>query len=278
MSSGKKIMIGFGARKLRDKDMMSKSDPFLMISRPSISGGFTMLRTSETKKNTLNPDWGDFFFEESELIGQDRELNLKFEVFDDDGKKGYDKKDKLLGSCWLNLKQLEAAALVKSPQPLSDGKSSKSAGHLVVRSYKEMSGGEVGPGAVQGRPNAYPGAQGRPNAYPGAPSPYPPQPGMGGSVGGYPQHPQSSGYQHQPPGMGGYPSGQPGGVYSGGQSGGGYPQGPAYPGGQPGGAYPSGQPGYPQGPGYPTQNMNDPTMYPASNLPEGQGGWMKPPQ
>lgn len=261
-------MLGIGARGLRDADFMSKSDPFLMISRPSTSGGFTMLRTSETKQNTLNPDWGDFLFMESELIGQDKELNLKFEVFDDDGQEGYDKKDKLLGSCWLNLKQLEAACLVEQPMPLSDGKSSKSAGHLLVRSYKEMDEGEGRPGMAQ-------------------PS-YPPQPTMGGTVGGYPQYPQSGGYPpaggNLPPGMGGYPgvhpvgvypSGQPGGVYPGGQPGGVYPGGQpggAYTGGQPGGVYPGGQQGgaypgglqgeaypgglqggaYQQGPAYPT--------------------------
>merc|ERR1719348_2805069 len=135
-------MIGFGARNLRDKDIMSKSDPFLMISRPSTSGGFTMLRTSETKKNTLNPDWGDFFFEESELIGQDRELNLKFEVFDDDGKKGYDKKDDLIGMCWQSLRQLEAAALVKAPLPLTSGKGARMAtGELIIRTFKEHDNG-----------------------------------------------------------------------------------------------------------------------------------------
>ena len=90
--SGPGISLGLGARKLKDKDFFGKSDPYVIISKPSTSGGFTVLRTSDTRQvrkwkidigflfviqNTLNPDWDDFFFMESELDGIDKELNLK---------------------------------------------------------------------------------------------------------------------------------------------------------------------------------------------------------
>jgi len=131
------ISLGLSARKLKDHDLFSKSDPYITISRPNQSGGFSLLRTSETKKNTLNPDWNDFLFKESELNGNDKELNLRVEVFDDDGKKGPDGKDKLIGSGFFSTKKLEAASLLKTMLPLSDGKKEKASGHLLVRSFKE---------------------------------------------------------------------------------------------------------------------------------------------
>ena len=48
--SGPTISLGLGARGLKDKDFMSVSDPYVTVSRPDARGGFTVLRTSETKK------------------------------------------------------------------------------------------------------------------------------------------------------------------------------------------------------------------------------------
>jgi len=299
--SGPTISIGLGARGLKDKDFVSVSDPYVTVSRPDTRGGFIVLRTSETKKNTLNPDWNDFLFIESELNGNDKELNLRIEVFDDDGKKGPDRKDKLLGSGFYSLKQLEAAALVKSMLPLSDGKRQKAAGQLLVRSFKEHKGnnsaGVYGAGSGYSRQNQAPPGAG-PAGYPcpgptggaGYPS-YPPQPGV--QPGAYPAGP---GY---PQGGGGYPQAGAGfpqvtGGYP--LIGGGYPQGPAYPqggggypqasGGYPqgGGGYPQGGGGYPQsGGGYPQgggiypQGSAPNPMYPPSNLPTGPaGGFFNP--
>ena len=74
--SGKSISLGLGARNLRDRDFFGVSDPYVVISRPNPAGGFTKIRTSETRKNTLNPNWNDFLFTESELNGYDKELKL----------------------------------------------------------------------------------------------------------------------------------------------------------------------------------------------------------
>ena len=63
---------------------------------------------------------------------------FRIEVFDDDGKKGPDGKDDIIGTAFYNLKQLEAAALLKSLLPLSDGKKEKPSGQLMVRSYREL--------------------------------------------------------------------------------------------------------------------------------------------
>merc|ERR1711874_377765 len=135
--SGKSISLGLGARNLRDRDFFGVSDPYVVISRPNPSGGFTKIRTSETKKNTLNPNWNDFLFTEAELNGYDRDLKLMIQVYDDDGKRGPDGKDQLIGSGFFSLRELEAAAMVKSSLPLNDGKKSKPAGYLVVRSFGE---------------------------------------------------------------------------------------------------------------------------------------------
>ena len=44
------ISIGLGGRGLKDKDFFGKSDPYITISKPDTSGGFTLIRTSETKE------------------------------------------------------------------------------------------------------------------------------------------------------------------------------------------------------------------------------------
>merc|ERR1719228_1172125 len=82
--------------------------------------------------NTLNPRWNDFLFDAHELNGNDKELKLMFQIYDDDGKKGADAKDKLIGTGYFNLKELEAACMMQAPLAISDGKRSKPAGYLIV--------------------------------------------------------------------------------------------------------------------------------------------------
>jgi len=135
--TGPTISIGLGARGLRDRDFLSLSDPYVTIARPDTGGGFRVVRTSETKKNTLNPDWNDFLLVESELNGNNKELKLRIQVFDDDGKIGPDKRDQHIGTGFFSLKELEAAALVNAGLPLTDGKRQKTTGQLLVRSFKE---------------------------------------------------------------------------------------------------------------------------------------------
>ena len=43
------VALGLSGRKLTDKDIFSKSDPYVVISRPIPRGGYTPIRTSETK-------------------------------------------------------------------------------------------------------------------------------------------------------------------------------------------------------------------------------------
>ena len=58
-------------------------------------------------------------------------------MYDDDGKKGPDPKDDLIGTAFYSLKKLEAAAVLGTTLPITDGKKNKPSGHLLVRSYRE---------------------------------------------------------------------------------------------------------------------------------------------
>ena len=49
-ATGATICLGLSGRKLKDKDLFSKSDPYVVISRPNMGGGFTNILISETKK------------------------------------------------------------------------------------------------------------------------------------------------------------------------------------------------------------------------------------
>ena len=48
------ISLGLSGRDLKDKDFLGKSDPYLVISRPNMGGGFEMILTSETKEVNLD--------------------------------------------------------------------------------------------------------------------------------------------------------------------------------------------------------------------------------
>jgi len=257
------ICVGLSGRKLKDHDTFSKSDPYFALSRPSPNGSFSLLRTSETKKNTLNPDWNDIMLSEMDVCGGDRDLNLRLEVYDDDGKKGPDGKDKLIGVGFFSLKQLEAANTVQSPLQITDGKKTKTRGQILVRTFKihqGVPGGQINkypapgsgyPAAGNGFPGQQPGYPGQNpgQGYPGQnPPAMPGYPGQGAQIPGYPSNypPQpSQGYPPQQPGGGSwYPPQQPGGGISGTRhllTGG----GPGYPSQQPGG-----------GPGYPFQQSS----------------------
>ena len=47
--SGPRISLGLGAKNLKDHDWIGVSDPYVVVSRPNENGGFTNIRTSETK-------------------------------------------------------------------------------------------------------------------------------------------------------------------------------------------------------------------------------------
>merc|ERR1712172_412473 len=208
MSNGPSISIGLGAQNLRDRDWLSKSDPYIVISRPSTSGSFQVLRKSETKKNCLNPDWADFLFNEREVGPHEQDLRLKFEIYDND----YNSADQLLGVTHLSLEQLEAAATLGTSLKIGgSGNGKVNAGNLVVRSFNRHGGqqsqfgqagalggghqsqfGQAGPlgGGHQGQLSQSGPLGGGHQGHIGQAVPYRGQPGQGGGLSvGYPSQP-----------------------------------------------------------------------------------------
>lgn len=252
------LVLGLSGRQLKDLDLFSKSDPYVVISRQSQPGGpWTPIRTSETIQNNLNPDWKDIVLDEAEL-GEGSNDDIQFEVFDDDGKPGKDRKDQSIGFVQTRVSQLRQGGILN----IKDRKKGKDTGKITVRTFRRNSPGtnkasgtsKGGYPAAGGYPTPAPSNQGYPapatggypspggGAYPGSaaggfsapgqsgiyPSvppvaelglPYPAQPPHPGLVAPYPGAPQNSGY----------PGGAPGGApYPGGPS-----QGGGYPGGEP---------------------------------------------
>ena len=57
-----KIQIFISCRKLKDLDLMSKSDPYVTVSiRDSKSQHYSMIGKTEVVMNNLNPDFTKFF-------------------------------------------------------------------------------------------------------------------------------------------------------------------------------------------------------------------------
>ena len=106
--------------KLANRDLFSKSDPYFVISRQSLAGGWNPLRTSETIKvcflkdsswdlndrlqNNLNPVWRQITLLEQELPSEERKLRI--EVYDDDGKLGPDASDHLIGEGYYSVEDM----------------------------------------------------------------------------------------------------------------------------------------------------------------------------
>ena len=44
------VSLGLSGRDLKDKDFFGKSDPYVLISRPLMDGGYAQVLTSETKQ------------------------------------------------------------------------------------------------------------------------------------------------------------------------------------------------------------------------------------
>ena len=76
-----KVELFFSARNLKNKDLLSKSDPYLMILFQDSNQEYFEVARTGTKKNSLNPDWKetvtlDYYFEKRQ--------NILFRVFDED--------------------------------------------------------------------------------------------------------------------------------------------------------------------------------------------------
>lgn len=104
-SGAGRVIIQFGGMGLDNHDLMGKSDPFYVLSKMAPGGQMTKVASSEVVKNNLSPVWKPMAIPVSELCSGDFGRQLKFEVFDSDGKGKFD----LIGSFTTNLTELLGA-------------------------------------------------------------------------------------------------------------------------------------------------------------------------
>ncbi|XP_059156094.1 copine-3-like [Physella acuta] len=88
------LMFQFSAKKLSNKDLLSKSDPFLEISQPVSDGSWQIAHRTEVIKNNLNPEWRPFTLRMKSICNGDMTRPIRFTVFDFDKNGSHD----LIGS------------------------------------------------------------------------------------------------------------------------------------------------------------------------------------
>jgi len=72
----------FSGRGLDKKDLLGKSDPFLIISRSNENGDYFPVCKTEVIKKTLDPDWAMFSTSTQTLCNGDYKRPLLFECYD----------------------------------------------------------------------------------------------------------------------------------------------------------------------------------------------------
>ena len=141
VTSNKEIVtFEFGAKKLDKKDLIGKSDPFMVISRalPMVSGEMTFTEVYRTNvvENTSKPIWDKFTISVKELCNGDYDKPIKFEVFDWDDNSSCD----LIGLFTTTLNQLKSAVIDETEFPAINPKkkekksSYKDSGKVFVQS------------------------------------------------------------------------------------------------------------------------------------------------
>jgi Ca2+-dependent lipid-binding protein len=74
----------FCAKKLDDKDLFGKSDPYIDIQRQNLDGTWNSVYRTEVINNNLNPKWRPFEIKSSQLCNGDRNRKLRFRIYDYD--------------------------------------------------------------------------------------------------------------------------------------------------------------------------------------------------
>ncbi|XP_057609879.1 copine-7 isoform X2 [Chionomys nivalis] len=84
------VELSFQARKLDDKDLFSKSDPFLELYRVNDDGSEQLVYRTEVVKNNLNPVWDPFKVSLNSLCSCEETRPLKCLVWDYDSRGKHD--------------------------------------------------------------------------------------------------------------------------------------------------------------------------------------------
>ena len=83
LSQKEMVHLKFSAKNVADLDLLSKSDPYLKLSRPQ-GKKFEFIKKPETIDNNLNPNWEVLFIPLAKLCDRDFEMKIKIEVYDED--------------------------------------------------------------------------------------------------------------------------------------------------------------------------------------------------
>ncbi|KAG1707360.1 hypothetical protein DVH05_026552 [Phytophthora capsici] len=135
------VELSLSAKDLKDRDIISKSDPFAVLYVKSGSG-WTQLGKTEAKKDDLNPKWGKLFLVEYHFESVQQ---LKVEVYDQDSSSP----DKLkeqdhIGGAEFTLGQIMGASGQSGSFLLTRGKhSSKHQGSLQVKAEEAKASSEA---------------------------------------------------------------------------------------------------------------------------------------
>lgn len=97
------VEISAHCSELDNKDLFSKSDPFLSISKRTEDGSFIPVYKTEVKKNRLNPTWKPIKITLQQLCNGDMDCPLKIECFNFNGSGRHD----LIGAFQTSLNQLQ---------------------------------------------------------------------------------------------------------------------------------------------------------------------------
>lgn len=129
------VTLALAAQRLDNKDIFSKSDPFVKICKARESGAWAPVVKSEVVNNNLNPTWRPLRVSMASLCHCDEARPLLIEVYDHDASGSHD----LIGRAEASLTQLQAAATQGQPLPLVNPRKQgrpgyTSSGALVVKS------------------------------------------------------------------------------------------------------------------------------------------------
>ncbi|KAH9509557.1 Copine-3 [Bulinus truncatus] len=131
----------FTAKKLDNKDFLSKSDPFLEVSRVLPGGeGCQVLHRTEVLKNSLNPEWRHFTLDLPTLCAGDWSRPVRLTVFDMDKNGSHD----LIGLATTSMNEMIRAISGEVSWPcINETKKNKSknysdSGRIILSSLQMM--------------------------------------------------------------------------------------------------------------------------------------------